>query len=378
MGLFYKYLKTSSFILLTFLPVAFSQTKIDTADSTSAIKEGGWFAVPYAGYSPETEWAFGVAGLFYFYIEPPPKQKSRLSNFLPSVEFTTKEQMTIELDYDLYLDNDEYRFYGSTGYSKYPFLFYGIGNNTSEEDEESYTAKYFYLESVVIKNIISKNGSGLNAGIRYDFRNDKISGTKDDGLLSSGNVTGHNGGIISGFGLTVNWDTRDNTFSTLNGEYLEINGSFFGKYFFSDYNFNIINFDARKFFGLQVFDTLHVAAFQFAVSSAAGEVPFYKLMTFGGDENMRGFFQGRFRDKTSFYLQGEYRLHVWWRIGLAAFGGLGEVSSKVSTFAINNLKAAYGLGLRFSIIPEERILARIDLGFSEGESKLYLSFNEAF
>ena len=93
---------------------------------------------------------------------------------------------------------------------------------------------------------------------------------------------------------------------------------------------------------------------------------------------MRGIFQGRFRDKISFYFQGEYRLHVFWRIGLAAFGGLGEVSSKVSGFSINNLKAAYGLGLRFSIIPEERILARVDLGFSEGESQLYLSFNEAF
>ncbi|RPI65429.1 MAG: hypothetical protein EHM47_18775 [Ignavibacteriales bacterium] len=341
-------------------------------------KQGGWFAVPFASYSPETEWAFGAAGLFYFYMDNEASNTSRLSNLLPSVEFTTKKQMTIELEHDIYLNNSEYRFYGNLGFAKFPFSFYGIGNNTLEENEESYTARYFYIESTFIKNFIPDKGSGLNAGIKYEFRSDKLIKKKPGGLLSSRNIWGNSGGIISGLGIIVNWDTRDNTFSTFSGEYIEINGSFFGKYLFSDYIYNSYNLDARKYFNFPVFDTLHIAAFQFAANLTSGRPPFYKLATFGGDENMRGIFQGRFRDNTSFYLQGEYRFHIIWRIGMAAFAGLGEAANKITSFAINQLKTAYGIGFRFFVIPDEKILARLDFGFSKGEGQMYLSFNEAF
>lgn len=363
-----------------FCKISFAQNLSDTlvVQDTVINKEGGWFAVPFASYSPETEWAFGAAGLFFFYLNDYTLTNSRLSNLLPSFQYTTKRQITIDLTYDLYLSNDEYRFYGIAGYANYPFNFYGLGNHTLKENEESYTARYFYLETTFLKNFIRRSGSGLNAGIKYDFRKDNIIETKPGGLLSSKNIAGSGGGIISGLGLIVNWDTRDNTFSTINGEYIEINGSFLGQYLFSDYNYSIYNFDARKYFDFSVFDTIHVAAFQFVTSISSGEVPFYRLPTFGGDENMRGIFLGRFRDKASFFLQGEYRFPVIWRIGFAAFGGFGEAANKVSSFAISKLKSAYGIGIRFFVIPEEKILARLDFGFSEGDSQMYLSFSEAF
>jgi hypothetical protein len=82
--------------------------------------------------------------------------------------------------------------------------------------------------------------------------------------------------------------------------------------------------------------------------------------------------------RTSFYFQGEYMFHLIWRIGLAAFGGFGEVAPEISSFALNQLKTAYGIGFRFYVIPEEKILARLNFGFSEGASQMYLSFSEAF
>lgn len=35
-------------------------------DSLSVDHKSGWLAFPFVSYTPETEWAFGAAGLFLF------------------------------------------------------------------------------------------------------------------------------------------------------------------------------------------------------------------------------------------------------------------------------------------------------------------------
>jgi hypothetical protein len=102
------------------------------------------------------------------------------------------------------------------------------------------------------------------------------------------------------------------------------------------------------------------------------------LPTFGGENTMRGFYKGRFRDKLAYFIQGEYRFHIFWRISAALFGGLGQASERITLFAFDQTKFAYGFGFRFMLIPEERILGRLDLGFSKYDTQFYLSFSEAF
>jgi len=349
-----------------------------TSDTLNSNKSNGWLALPFAGYSPETEWAFGAAGIYYFYSEPDVSERTRLSDLLASGIYTTKNQMTFDLTYDLYFKNFEHRFSGYLAYSNYPLLFSGIGNNTKKENEEHYTSNHIIVESTFLRNFLRENRGGLNAGITYDFRKEKINDEEPGGFIDTSGITGNKGGIISGLGIIINWDTRDNTFSCTQGEYAEFKLNYYGNYLFSDFNFIRMIFDIRKYFSLSVFDTIHVLAAQFAANLNKGEVPFYKLSTFGGSESMRGIFHGRYRDKNSLYLQAEYRFHLFWRIGLAAFAGTGEVAPGVSSFSLSGLKSTYGAGLRFSIIPEEKILARIDFGFSKGESQLYIGFSEAF
>jgi outer membrane protein assembly factor BamA len=58
-------------------------------------------------------------------------------------------------------------------------------------------------------------------------------------------------GVISGAGININWDTRDNTFSSRSGEYIDFTSTFYGKHFLSDYNFERYTFDIRKFFNIR-------------------------------------------------------------------------------------------------------------------------------
>jgi hypothetical protein len=380
MGLILNSLK-----ILTLTPLLiFSQTVTNTDSTlevTNTITEednSGIIALPFTSYSPETAWSFGVGGMYYFLTQPAAFPDSRTSNFLVVAQYTTKKQMIGEMSYDLYFYNNNYRLYGNLSYAKFPFSFFGIGNNTEKVNEEIYTPRYINLENTFIKKIYSNFQGGLSAGVRLDFRNDEIINVELNGILSSENIKGKNGGIVSGLGFTLNWDTRDNTFCTTSGEYLDFKANFYGRYFFGDFNFNRFIFDGRKFFSVGVLDTVHVFAMQFVTNITSGDVPFYLLPTFGGNDAMRGIFQGRFRDKVSVFFQSEYRFPVFWRFAAAVFGGAGQVASSAANFSLNDFKIAYGAGIRFTLIPEQKISVRIDFGFSYNESQFYLGINEAF
>jgi len=363
------------FFISTFTQIV--QANQNAPDSLSN-KTGGFFGVPFIMYSPETEWGFGGAGMFYFYTQNNINNNSRLSSLLASFTYTTKNQISMEINYDVYLKNQYYRLYGRASYAKFPYVFYGIGNITSDLYEENYTPAFLTIENSFLKKIHQSNSGSLNAGVRYDFRTDRIVEIENDKMLASKSVSGYNGGIISGIGLTINWDSRDNALVSSTGEYLDIKINFYRNFLLSDFNFNTYVFDLRKFFSMNVFDTTHVFAINLFSRFTDGNVPFYMLSTFGGDKLLRGFFEGRFRDKNMISLQTDYRLPLFWRFGLVAFGGIGQVKPEINKFNLSDMKFSYGIGIRFLIIPEDKIGGRIDFGMSEFGSQFYLSFSEAF
>jgi hypothetical protein len=99
----------------------------------------------------------------------------------------------------------------------------------------------------------------------------------------------------------------------------------------------------------------------------------------GGEERMRGYFRGRYRDNNMIVLQMEYRiLPVWWRIGLVSFFSVGDVSDKLSHFDINSFKYAGGFGLRYIWNREDKLNIRIDFAWGQGTSGFYITLKEAF
>ena len=79
----------------------------------------------------------------------------------------------------------------------------------------------------------------------------------------------------------------------------------------------------------------------------------------GGDEFVRGYFFGRFRDKNLSTLQTEIRSPSLWRFGLAAIGGISTLYDNFSNFS-KQFWPNYGAGLRFLIDRKENINLRLD------------------
>lgn len=91
---------------------------------------------------------------------------------------------------------------------------------------------------------------------------------------------------------------------------------------------------------------------------------------------MRGYYDGRYRDKNVVDMQVELRQHVWKRNGVAVWVGAGNVFPDFSSFKVKHILPNYGFGYRWEF--KKRVNVRLDLGFGKGQTGSIFNINEAF
>ncbi len=345
-------------------------TEQTAADALTQKCKNRFVGAPLVYYTPETHLSFGGAFSYILRIAGCDK-KTRPSSISPLVIYTQLKQFKAELKTDLYFKDNRYHLESKIKTQKYPDKFFGIGNSTLKDDEESYTLKDNELDIAFSKAI----GKGFNIGLEYRFADWRIVNKKEGGLLDSGGFIGSNKGTLSGLSVFVNHDTRDNIYYPMQGDYIVLDALVYPAFLGSTYKFATFSLDVRKYATL--FKT-HVAAVQVLVKIQTGTVPFTELARMGGQNLMRGYFDGRFRDKNLMAVQAEYRMPLFWRFGLVGFAGAGNVSPKIDRSLHKDIKASYGFGLRFLFDKKEKIQVRFDYGMGKGTSGFYASIFEAF
>jgi outer membrane protein assembly factor BamA len=343
----------------------------------SAKHSHGIVGAPYVKYAQETGIAGGLVGLYYFDLPSGSgATASRPSSISGGVSYTQKKQFSLGIHPDLYLAGDAYHAMVGFDYKRIPFNFYGVGNANPVDRIDQYTPLWIGGSAKLTKKLMwTPIGEGLNAGLSAEVRHDELLSSDAGGVLQSGAVVGSQGGWSSGVGPAVDYDTRDNVYSTHIGTYAALDTKFYGRSTGSDFTFNRYALDVRQF--IPVF-TDHVIALQGLTTIATGDEPFYMMSMLGGENNMRGYYQGRFRDNDMAVLQAEYRMPLIWRFGLVGFADAGEVAHTVDQFSLNGLHYTYGAGIRFLIVPSKNIGVRADYGIAKDAGQFYLSINEAF
>lgn len=325
---------------------------------------------PVIFYQPETGFGFGASAIYYYRfsagdtISPP-------SSLAPIAIYTTKNQIILGLWSEMYVDEDRWRISSGISYSKFPNKFWGIGNDTPDSAEEDYTPKTLRMKGWPQKRI----ADGWYAGFAAMLLDRGFSDLKEGGLLESGSVPGSEDGQAIGVGGSLIRDGRDNTIYPRRGGYHQLLVDLFGKVWFGDYGYGRYTLDLRGYFPIA---RTHVVALQALGIATSGGPPFDQYPELGGDRLLRGYFQGRYRDRDLIAFQGEYRLPVFWRFGAAGFVGVGQVAPRISDFGFDRFWVAGGAGLRFLLAEKEGLNIRADFAFGEGSSGFYLSLGEAF
>lgn len=342
----------------------------DSAEVDTAQFKNSFVALPLVFRSPETSWGFG-AGAFYAFRPSHYSENTRPSQIQIGGAYTLLNQILSYLPFQIFTNENRYQILGELGYYRFIYDYYGIGNDKPIDFRELFTVRF---PRVRLQAMIQFRDNQY-WGLRYWMDNYAISETEPGGELSDGSIQGSNGGFLSGLGLVHTYDTRDKIFATHKGWFVETvlfhNGPMLG----SDFDYTKFIIDARRFFKLKENHSIGVNVY---LEFTGGDAPFNQLALMGGSKRMRGYYEGRYRDKHMAVVQGEYRFPLFWRFSGVIFGGFASVNNRPDFLEPGIWRWNVGPGIRLAIDPNERINIRLDYGFTKESSGLYLIVGEAF
>lgn len=177
-----------------------------------------------------------------------------------------------------------------------------------------------------------------------------------------------------GAGVSLVYDNRDNLTNPHRGIYLNINQMFRPGFMGNDYAFSMtaFRFDAYQRLGKGT-----VLAEDIGANLNFGNPSWGMMAELGGTHSMRGYYEGRYRDKHSLEATVELRQHVWKRNGIVVWVGAGTIFPKFSALRSKQILPNAGVGYRWEF--KKNVNVRLDYGFGKsGQSGFLFNINEAF
>lgn len=177
-----------------------------------------------------------------------------------------------------------------------------------------------------------------------------------------------------GAGVSLVYDNRDNLTNPHRGIYLNINQMFRPRFMGNDYAFSTTAF---RFDTYQRLGKGTVLAEDIGANLNFGNPSWGMMAELGGTHSMRGYYEGRYRDKHSLEATVELRQHVWKRNGIVVWVGAGTIFPKFSALRSKQILPNAGVGYRWEF--KKNVNVRLDYGFGKsGQSGFLFNINEAF
>jgi outer membrane protein assembly factor BamA len=215
------------------------------------------------------------------------------------------------------------------------------------------------------------------AGIKYTSIKPNA---RNGNILDTIRPVGFDGGVLFRINSSLRYDSRDNYLNSSKGIFDELllEYKFGGGGDFSGWQ---LSYEHRHFIPL---GESFVFGYRVAADQTFGNIPFYDELKLGGDNSVRGMPAARVRGQGRFLLNSELR----WKgvrisdrrnmyLGFLAFGDAGQIFKRKDGPTLNpdQWHAGGGAGMRFYW---HSTIIRIDYGYSEGGTGLYILFSQVF
>jgi outer membrane protein assembly factor BamA len=323
---------------------------------------------PAVSFSPETKWLYGAGAASTFRLHPK-HEKERPSSVNGGIAYTQNKQILLFTQFNIF-NKDKSYFFGELGYFKFSFFYYGIGQN--EVAEELYKVQFPRIKINAVKRVSKLAMIGV--GIHYE--NFNITEKKIDGQLQNGTIPGANSSRLTGLGAAAILDSRDSVFFPRKGMFGNFSIYNYGNHFGGNVNFNRIIADVAFYKKL---GKKNVFAAQLYNSVMVGNVPFQAQAQVGGPKLLRGYYMGRYTDKNMSLLQTEARIKLYKRFSATLFASTAALGSEDNTFLrFNDLKTAYGAGVRYTFNRKDHLNVRLDYAKGKDKGFFYFTIGEAF
>ncbi|CAI0970496.1 Outer membrane protein/protective antigen OMA87 [Serratia rubidaea] len=329
-----------------------------------------WGVLPGPFYTPELGLGIGTA-VVGMYRPDSSDSVSQNSTLALKGFFSSTGAFGIGFENYSFFANDQWRFFTTGSMKNMPTYYWGTGYQAGRRDgnKEKYTQQSLQVAPAVMYRIADATYLGLGWDFSSTHADDPDNG---DHSLFLAEAAGPSS-VSSGVSARFSYDTRDFVANASRGQYFNLTYTHFAPELGSDSRFETLESQYNLYHSLSAKSVL---ALDLYGRFASGEVPWDRLSELGNDNRMRGYYQGRYRDRNAFSGQLEYRRKLNWRHGYVLWAGTGTMSRDAGDLGRGNWLPTVGAGYRFEFKP--RMNVRLDFGVGRQSSGFYFQVGEAF
>ncbi len=307
----------------------------------------------------------GVSGLYSW---DPSDSTLRRSSLSVMAMVSVKGIVALEVRGTNYMKKDRSRWNYRLKVSNTPMDFWGIGYNHGINDATK--GKYKQIKVQFKPDYLFRIAKDFYLGFllnvdcthTYEFSNPEL-------------IYGQRESVAAvGAGVALNYDSRDVSTNAYRGQYLRAEQLFYPK-FANKYYFNATDVTFSTYHPLwrsAVFAAEYHSLFNFG-----DNVPWTMLALVAETTNrMRGYYEGRYRDRNIIEAQVEIRQRLPRRFGVVAFAGAANVFPEFDEINMRHTLPNYGVGARWEF--KQRVNIRLDFGFTKNKPGVVFNINEAF
>lgn len=342
-------------------------------------------------YSPDFGLLVGGSALMTFSLNPQDTTLKR--SVVPiALAFMFDGGINIFSKPQLFFKHDRFRLFGKFSYKNTVENYYDIGYTTNRDYIRSdLTSQYRYSGVQINPWFLFRLGesdffAGPQIDINYDHFTKPAKGLVENQSYQEAGGTAHGyKNFNSGLGFLLTYDSRDVPANAYKGIYLDFRGMMYHKIFGSEHNFYRLELDYRQY---KEVGKRKVIAWTAQTKNVFGDnIPLTQYSLTGTPFDLRGYYQGQYRDKSSHIVIAEYRQmlntdqETWLKrvinhLGFVVWGGCGFMGPTPTK--IEGVLPNYGVGLRIEVQP--RMNVRLDLGKNtvNNQTLFYFNMTEAF
>ena len=342
-------------------------------------------------YSPDFGLLVGGSALMTFSIQPSDSTLKR--SVLPmTIAFIFDGGINLFMKPQLFFKNDRFRIFGKFSYKNTQENYYGVGYSTNKNYVRSDTTSQYRYSGVQINPwfLFRLGNTNFFAGPQIDINYDhftnpgKYLAMEESYTDAGGDAHGYKN-FNSGLGFLLTYDSRDVPSNAYRGMYLDFRGMMYHKIFGSDKNFYRLELDYRQY--KQIGERKVIAWTAQSKNVFGKDIPLTQYSLTGTPFDLRGYYMGQYRDKSSHVVLAEYRQmfntdeDTWLKriiqhLGFVAWAGCGFMGPTATK--MEGVLPNYGVGLRIEVQP--RMNVRLDLGKNtvNNQTLFYFNMTEAF
>lgn len=263
--------------------------------------------------------------------------------------------------------DDKVRINYHANFCHFPSKFWGVGYEMGAD--KSNETDYTLLQSLISAEFLWHLPHDIFLGPSVYFDYSKGIKAASDAVWRGQSLEQ----LAYGIGLILSFDTRDIAANASQGYNLRFHQRFFPSFIGNKKGFSITEL---TFGWYHRFWKSGIMAFQFHGCGATRHTPWSMLSAVDASSGIRGYYEGRYRDRGELDAVVELRQHIWRRHGIVIWGGLGTVFHKFTEITTKKLLPSFGVGYRWEF--KKSVNVRADIGFGRNSMAFTIGLNEAF